>query len=154
MSTDRRRLSSALLAQIGAWGALVSALGASVYLAFAPVYASASRSTAFAAGSLSWPPAPLRRAHAATTLAAVNGPIVFAWFGVTLLVAALPLLFRRTRFARGAATMSALFLLVFVVLGSASIGGAYVPAVAFALLAAAVTPSSRSATQHSLQRPK
>jgi hypothetical protein len=119
----------------------VSALGASVYLAIAPVYASASASASLGAGSSTPPPAVVR----SLTLAAVNGPIVFLWFGFTVLVAAVPLLFRRARFARRAAAISTALLLIFVMLGSASIGGAYVPAAAFALLAAAMTPSSRPA---------
>lgn len=135
--------SSTRLALVAAWGALLSALGASLYLAVAPTYASASAAAMVASGSSASQPVTVRQPDASLTLAAVNGPIVFVWFGVTVLLAALPLLFRRTRFAREAAATGAALLLVFVVLGSASIGIAYVPAAAFALLAATLTPSSR-----------
>jgi len=137
-------LSSARLAHIGAWGALISALGAPIYLAVAPAYGSASASATLASAASSSPP--VRHLEGSSTITAVNGPIVFLWFGITGLVAALPLLFRRTRFAREAAVISAGLLFVFVILGSASIGGAYVPAAAFALLTAALAPSSRPAT--------
>ena len=138
-------VSSARLAHVGAWGALISAVGASLYLAIAPAYASASVSASVGSGSSAPQSAPVQL-EPSLTLAAVNGPIVFVWFGVTVFSAALPLLFRRTRFARPAAAIGGGLLLVFVILGSASIGGAYVPAAAFALLAAALTPPSRPAT--------
>jgi hypothetical protein len=133
--------SSSLLTRIAAWGALLSALGASLYLAVAPTYESASVDASTGA-SASQPPVFIGSA----TLASVNGPIVFVWFAFCVIAAALPLAFRHTHFARGAALLSAALLLAFVVLGLASIGGMYVPAAAFALLAAVVTPSSRPAT--------
>ena len=146
MSDNRRVFSSARLANVGAWGALISAVGASLYLAVAPAYASASVSASVGSGSSAPQSAPVQQLEPSLTLAAVNGPIVFVWFGVTVFLAALPLLFRRTRFARPAVAIGAGLLLAFVILGSASIGGAYLPAAAFALLAAALTPPSRPAT--------
>ena len=124
--------------QLTAWGALLSAIGASMYLAIAPTYASETMSMSSTGEQ--------RRSSGSATLSAVNGPVVYAWFVVLILLAALPLLFRRTRIARIAAAASAVLLCIFVVLGSGSIGVAYVPAAAFALLSAALTPSSRPST--------
>lgn len=137
-SNHRASRSIDALAHVAAWGALLSAIGASTYLAIAPSYASETVSMSSTGEE--------HRSSGAATLGAVNGPVVYAWFVVLILLAALPLLFRRTRFARIAAGASAVLLLIFVVLGSASIGAAYVPAAAFALLSAAVTASSRPAT--------
>src|SRR4051812_34732003 len=88
--------SSSLLALIAAWGALLSALGASLYLAVVPTYESATVDVSTGA-SASQPPVLSRSA----TLASVNGPIVFAWFAFCIIIAALPIIFRHTRFARG-----------------------------------------------------
>src|SRR3954466_10578163 len=65
--------SSSLLALMAAWGALLSALGASLYLAVVPTYESATVDVSTGA-SASQPPVLSRSA----TLASVNGPIVFA----------------------------------------------------------------------------
>jgi len=138
---DMRVRSSSLLVPIAAWGALLSALCASLYLATVPTYESASVDVS--TGASASQPAVLR---GSATLASVNGPIVFVWFAFCVIAAALPLAFRRTYFARGAAILSATLLLSFVVLGLASIGAMYLPAAAFALLAALVTPSSRPDT--------
>jgi hypothetical protein len=126
------------LARVAAWGTLLSAIGASTYLAVVPTYASEAISMSSTGEQ--------RRSSSSATLTAVNGPVVRAWFVVLILLAALPLLFRRTPIARAAAATTAVLLIIFVVLGSASIGGAYTPAAVFALFSAAVTPSSRPAT--------
>ncbi|HWJ16423.1 MAG TPA: hypothetical protein VNS10_21930 [Gemmatimonadaceae bacterium] len=137
---SERPRSFSRLAHIGAWGAPLSAVAASLYLAVAPTYETGSADVSTDLTSSHVP-----RGVGSATLAAVNGPIVFGWFAFCVLVAAMPLVFRRTRFARAAALLSAALLLAFVVVGSASIGATYVPAAAFALLAAAATPASRPA---------
>jgi hypothetical protein len=142
MKSDHQRShSTSRLAAIGAWGALLSAVGASFYLAVAPIYESSS-------ADMSTDPSSSQVATAAgsATLASVNGPIVVGWFAFCVLLAAMPLVFRRTQYARAAALLSAVLLLAFVVVASASIGVAYVPAAAFALLAAAATPPARTGT--------
>jgi hypothetical protein len=142
MKTDNERPRSfSRLAQIGAWGAPLSAVAASLYLAVAPTYETATADVGTDVSS-----SQATRGAGSTTLASVNGPIVFGWFAFCVVVAAMPLVFRRTRFARTAALLSATLLLVFVLVGSASIGPTYVPAAAFALLAAAATPAPRPAT--------
>jgi hypothetical protein len=127
-----------VLARVPAWGALLSAIGASTYLAVVPTYASETVSMSTTGEQ--------HRSSSSTTLTAVNGPVAYSWFVVLILFAALPLLFRRTRIARAAAATSAVLLLIFVVIGIASIGICYAPAATFALLSAAVTPSYRPAT--------
>ena len=71
------------------------------------------------------------------TLVASEGPSVLGLLAVPVLVAAIPVLARRTRRAREARIGTAVALLVCAALGAMTVGVAYLPAVALAIVAAA-----------------
>jgi hypothetical protein len=120
------------------WAAVLSAVAASLFFAGAPVYATEAQAIASSGAGA--------RTTGWATLAAVNGAVAYVWLLLPVAVGALPLLFRRSRHAFAAAVTSAVVLFAFVVLGSATIGGAFLPAAAFALLAAALARAARPAT--------
>ena len=126
------------LRRLAAWSALLAAVAASAWLALAPVY-HVEGTTLTADGT------PTRSVSTAT-LQEVNGSRIYVLLLAPILLAALPLIFGRRRFATLAAGIGAGLLVIFAILGSASIGGAYVPAAAFALLAAALARASHPAT--------
>ena len=87
---------------------------------------------------------PSTQVRSTATLPEVNGRRIYVVLIVPILFAALPVIFRRRHAAVGAGVGGGL-LVLFAILGSASIGGAYIPAAAFALLAAALARASRPA---------
>jgi hypothetical protein len=80
----------------------------------------------------------LRLRHA--TLASVNGPTVYYGLVCPVVIAGVPLLLR----ARMYRVVSALLLIGFVVVGSASIGLLYLPSAVMMILAALVKPWGRA----------
>jgi hypothetical protein len=130
MTTEREELYMAdWFPRATAWATLLCSLAASLYLASVSTYATDSARidshgwTEYSTGG-------------GATLTQVNGMRVYVYFVLLVLIAAVPLLSRRTRLARIASGVSAGLLGLFVLLGMASIGGAYLPAAMFALLTA------------------
>jgi hypothetical protein len=110
----------------------VSAVAASAYLAWTPTYVTQTSTVEITTGG--------QRVTASSTarrtLSEVNGPTVYVAVAIPMLLAALPLLFRRPGARRASVRASALLLLAFVLLGGFSIGMFYLPsAVAMGLAA-------------------
>jgi hypothetical protein len=109
----------------------VSAVAASAYLAWAPTYVTQTSTVEITTGGQRVTASTARR-----TLSEVNGPTVYVAVAIPMLLAALPLLFRRPGARRASVRASALLLLAFVLLGGFSIGMFYLPsAVAMGLAA-------------------
>jgi hypothetical protein len=74
-----------------------------------------------------------------------EGPSIGAVLSVPVVVAALPLALRRTRWRKKVAVAAGVVLLAFSVLGAASIGLFYLPSGVACLMVAATTPDPRPA---------
>jgi uncharacterized membrane protein YeiH len=111
-----------MLARVAAATAVALAVLASLVLLVVPIYAGYSESATSQGGGL------LRVPTGGSTLVQVNSPSAVLTLGLPLMLVVAPILLGRSRFRRSVTYLAAVFLTVFVVLGSFSIGLLYAPA--------------------------
>ena len=117
------------------WFALIWTIGVAGFLLFGPVYRSVSSGVQLGRNALT-----AETRSRSTGLAAREGSWAFVLVSFPVLIAAAPLVVARRAFSRDVTAWAAGLLGAFALLGAASIGLLYVPAVV-ALVVAAAVPS-------------
>ena len=117
------------------WFALVWTIGVAGFLLFGPVYRSVSSGVQLDRNALT-----AEITSGTTGLAARESSWAFVLVSFPVLIAAAPLVVARRAFSRDVTAWASVLLGAFAVLGAASIGFLYVPAIV-ALVVAAAVPS-------------